>query len=227
MFFSPKGERRSRLGERRAGRRNSAGLRPSSRFIQQKSATLSKKSVGRSPGFDHDDATNSPGNAAPTKPLSFHKSNNGRDAMKRGVFVFAVTMTVAGVASALGFAPVAQAPRPAQVASRPPSEPIVSLAAAPKSTLEARQAPVPLVLKTRTSVALPDFDSAAPASAPAAEAKANEGDGGAAKAAVEADGYKNVKVLRKGANGLWYAEALRGKTKVLLTVDSQGNVAAE
>jgi hypothetical protein len=84
------------------------------------------------------------------------------------------------------------------------------------------------VLKTRTPVALPDFDSAAPASAPAAEAKASDGAGeGSAKAAVEADGYKSVKVLRKGANGLWYAEALRGKTKVLLTVDSQGSVAAE
>jgi hypothetical protein len=223
MFFSPKGERRSRLGERRAGRRNSAGLRPSSRFIQQKSATLSKKSVGRSPVFDHGDATNSPGNAAPTRPLSFHKSNNGRDAMKRGVFVVTVVGMAAGVASALAFGPVSP------TASRPAPAPAVAVAASTpaKSTLEARQAPVPLVLKTRTSVALPDFDSDAPASTPAAEAKANEGDGGVAKAAVEADGYKSVKVLRKGANGLWYAEALRGKTKVLLTVDSQGNVAAE
>ena len=143
--------------------------------------------------------------------------------MKRGVFVVTVVGMAAGVASALAFGPVSP------TASRPAPAPAVAVAASTpaKSTLEARQAPVPLVLKTRTSVALPDFDSPAPASAPAAEAKANEGDGGAAKAAVEADGYKSVKVLRKGANGLWYAEALRGKTKVLLTVDSQGNVAAE
>jgi hypothetical protein len=145
--------------------------------------------------------------------------------MKRGVFVVTVVGMAAGVGGARAVGPVSPtASRPA-----PAPAPAVAVAASTpaKSTLEARQAPVPLVLKTRTSVALPDFDSAAPASAPAAEAKANEGDGGAAKAAVEADGYKSVKVLRKGANGLWYAEALRGKTKVLLTVDSQGNVAAE
>ena len=50
------------------------------------------------------------------------------------------------------------------------------------------------------------------------------GSSAAAKAAVEADGYKGVKVLRKGDNGLWYAEGLRGSTKVLLMVDAQGNV---
>src|SRR5216684_2860844 len=156
--------------------------------------------------------------------------------MKRGLFVFAVAMTVAGVASALGFAPVAQAPRPAQVASRPPSEPVVSLAAAPKSTLEARQPPVPLLVKPRAPIELPTVNSNATgsnatgsnATGPESPAQASDGAGeGSAKAAVEADGYKSVKVLRKGANGLWYAEALRGKTKVLLTVDSQGNVAAE
>ena len=42
----------------------------------------------------------------------------------------------------------------------------------------------------------------------------------AAKAAIEADGYKGVKVLRKGANGVWHASALRGKTEVMLTVDA-------
>jgi hypothetical protein len=44
---------------------------------------------------------------------------------------------------------------------------------------------------------------------------------------VEADGYKGVKVLRKGDNGLWYAEGLRGSTKVLLMVDAQGNVTSQ
>jgi hypothetical protein len=62
------------------------------------------------------------------------------------------------------------------------------------------------------------------------EAKAAEPDpvgGVAAKAAVEADGYKGVKVLRRGDNGLWYAEGLRGSTKVLLMVDAQGNVTSQ
>jgi hypothetical protein len=135
-------------------------------------------------------------------------------------------MTAAGVASALTLAPIAQAPsRPSQVASKPPSDPVL-LAGAAKSTLDARQAPVPLLVKARAPIELPTVasDTTPPETAAKASEEAAEGP---AKAAIEADGYKSVKVLRKGANGLWYAEALRGKTKVLLTVDSQGNVAAE
>ena len=49
----------------------------------------------------------------------------------------------------------------------------------------------------------------------------------AARAAIEADGYKGVKVLRKGANGVWHASALRGKTTVMLTVDASGGVSAD
>ena len=49
----------------------------------------------------------------------------------------------------------------------------------------------------------------------------------AARAAIEADGYKGVKVLRKGANGVWHASALRGKTTVMLTVDGSGSVSAD
>ena len=153
--------------------------------------------------------------------------------MKRGVFVFTVAMTAAGVASALTLAPIAQAPpQPSQVASKPPSDPVL-LAGAAKSTLEARQAPVPLLVKARAPIELPTVasDTAPPETAAKASEEAGkaseEAAEGPAKAAIEADGYKTVKVLRKGANGLWYAEALRGKTKVLLTVDSQGNVAAE
>jgi hypothetical protein len=146
--------------------------------------------------------------------------------MKRGVFVFTVAMTAAGVASALTLAPIAQAPpRPLQVASKPPSEP-VPLAGAAKSALESRQPPVPLLVKARAPIELPAVASDSAPPEPAAKASEEAGEG-PAKAAIEADGYKSVKVLRKGANGLWYAEALRGRIKVLLTVDSQGNVAAE
>jgi hypothetical protein len=99
-----------------------AGLRPSSRLIQQKSAILSKKSTGRSPDFDHDDATNSPGTFAPAGPLSFHKSNNGRDPMKRGVFVVTVVGMAAGVASAPRLrAGVADSSRPGPRSPRPRS----------------------------------------------------------------------------------------------------------
>ena len=48
--------------------------------------------------------------------------------------------------------------------------------------------------------------------------------GGAAKAAVEADGYKRVVVLGPGPNGTWRVKGYRGNTEVLLTVDEAGSV---
>ena len=47
------------------------------------------------------------------------------------------------------------------------------------------------------------------------------------QAAIDADGYKGVKVLRQGANGLWYARAMRGSTEVPLTVNAAGHVSLE
>jgi hypothetical protein len=159
--------------------------------------------------------------------------------MKRGLFVFTVAMMAAGVASALTLAPAIPAPpRPAQVASKPSPDPVPGGA---KFALEARQAPVPLLVKARTPIELrmvnaamtgPQTAATGPESAakagdagPESAAKAGDEAGeGSARTAAEADGYRSVKVLRKGADGLWYAEALRGRTKVLLTVDAQGNV---
>ena len=48
----------------------------------------------------------------------------------------------------------------------------------------------------------------------------------AAKAAIEADGYKRVSALSHGPDGVWKARALRGETEVLLTVGSAGAVSA-
>ena len=107
-----------------------------------------------------------------------------------------------------------------------------------KASVEPRQAPVPFQLKPRPPVNLPPV---ADKGADAKEAKASDkpgepssepaaGDVGgenAARAAIEADGYKGVKVLRKGVNGVWHASALRGKTPVMLTVDGSGSVTAD
>jgi hypothetical protein len=103
-----------------------------------------------------------------------------------------------------------------------------------KTAVEPQQAPVPFRMKPRQPVNLPPgVDKATEAKAadkpgetpsdPAAD-KAGES---AARAAIEADGYKGVKVLRKGANGVWHASALRGKTSVMLTVDAGGNVTSD
>ncbi len=108
---------------------------------------------------------------------------------------------------------------------------VFPVAAAPesaikKASLEVRHAPVPLLMKPRPAVERPIFD--ADAVGPEVPAKASDGSGeGAAKAAIEADGYKGVKVLRQGANGIWYAKAMRGTAEVPLTVDAAGRVALE
>jgi len=49
----------------------------------------------------------------------------------------------------------------------------------------------------------------------------------AAKAAIEADGYKGVSQLGKGTDGAWRAKAYRGTSEVQLKVDGTGKVSAE
>jgi hypothetical protein len=145
--------------------------------------------------------------------------------MERNIVALAATVLVAGVASMLAVMPSGQSARSTPVEAKPSPE-LAAVAAAGKPSLEARHAPVPLVLKPRPTVELPAVAEAA--QPPPETAKAPDPAGGAAaKAAVELDGYKAVKVLRKGDNGLWYAEALRGSTKVRLTVDAQGTVTTE
>jgi hypothetical protein len=123
------------------------------------------------------------------------------------------------------------APAPAApIATRRAPAPTVQ-----KASVETRQAPVPFQLKPRPPVNLPPIaDKATEAKAsgksgetPADPATGDTGGENAARAAIEADGYKGVKVLRKGANGVWHASALRGKTTVMLTVDASGSVTAD
>lgn len=172
--------------------------------------------------------------------------------MKRVIFGFALAMTAAGVAGTLAFAPVPSASAPqaseargpvlqvparqaptalvSQVASRPPAAPAPVAPTPPKPAVEVRQAPVPLLMKARARVELPGVDSVAVVTPDPAKGGEGASDGSgesAAKAAVEADGYKGVKVLRKGVNGIWHARALRGTTEVSVTVDAQGHVALD
>jgi hypothetical protein len=91
--------------------------------------------------------------------------------------------------------------------------------------LQARRSPVPLV---RNSPALPAGETLPDAPAPDPEAQVqDELDKRAAQAAIEADGYKRVSVLGKGADGSWRAKAHRGSTEVQLTVDGTGRVTLE
>jgi hypothetical protein len=44
---------------------------------------------------------------------------------------------------------------------------------------------------------------------------------------IQADGYKNVQGLSRGADGNWHGKAMRGNTMVDVMVDSRGNVSAQ
>ena len=147
--------------------------------------------------------------------------------------------------------PATEATRSATTTEKTAAAPAVPIAApvatkgAPaatvqKASVEARQAPVPFQLKPRPPVNLPPVADKDKDKDKATEAKASDQPGDkpgettadpagekAARAAIEADGYKGVTVLRKGANGVWHASALRGKTTVMLTVDGSGSVSAD
>jgi hypothetical protein len=86
--------------------------------------------------------------------------------------------------------------------------------------------PVPFLRQPRrvsTSPAQPETPEATAEEDEEADALDME----AAKAAIERDGYKRVKILDKAGNGGWRAKAYRGVAEVFLKVDSHGAVSAE
>jgi len=100
-----------------------------------------------------------------------------------------------------------------------------------RDILEARRAPVPLVRTVLPSIVIP---TSVEASTLSSEQKAqdeqkvqDELDLKAAKAAVEADGYKRATLIGKASNGSWRAKAYRGATEVWLTVDGTGRVSLD
>lgn len=160
-------------------------------------------------------------------------------------YVFASQQSPATVATAPmpKAAPVATAATPAAPTAKP------------ASTLVANRAPVPLVTRTHNTYLAPKAaEASAPAqpSVPSAAAattdistaaltvgagadgglppppgEARPGDSTRAKAAVELDGYKNVRGLEKGPDGVWRGRAMRGRTEIAIRVDSSGSVSAE
>jgi hypothetical protein len=49
----------------------------------------------------------------------------------------------------------------------------------------------------------------------------------AAKAAIEQDGYRNVRALVRIADGIWRGRAMRGSTEITVSVDASGSVSAD
>lgn len=62
---------------------------------------------------------------------------------------------------------------------------------------------------------------------PPASGDAKSDDSAQAKAAVELDGYKNVRGLEKGPDGIWHGRAMRGRTEIAIRVDASGSVSAD
>jgi hypothetical protein len=161
--------------------------------------------------------------------------------MKRGFIVAAAAISVTGAASANLFttsAPVPAQPSPREKPAAATEAPVVSPAVpvpAPSSSppvqrasVDVRQAPVPVQPKPRAPVTSAwDYPNEiyTKAQALVARPSSSERSGeNAARAAIEADGYKGVQELRRGDNGVWHAKALRGRTEVRLIVDARGAV---
>jgi hypothetical protein len=106
------------------------------------------------------------------------------------------------------------------------------------SALQMRQAPVPIVRKHSDTpqVSSPEPETTTGRAAPSVEpseidvGKATERgavDSQAAKAAVEADGYKRVTIVGRRPNGVWRARAYRGETEVEINIDGIGTVTTD
>jgi hypothetical protein len=161
--------------------------------------------------------------------------------MKLRFLVLALLVTTAGVASAHMLVPMPgppgvspgskMAPKPTLPLDQPPSAgPVRRTALAMTGS---PRPPVPLLLRTRRHVFVPapevagDGSPVAGDSAPLDKIVAPAGNKmseNAAKAAIEADGYKDVHALSRASDGTWTARALRGETEVSLSVDLAGNV---
>jgi hypothetical protein len=159
--------------------------------------------------------------------------------MKRAILIFAVVTAVTGVASAQILRPSAapNVPPGAKAETPPPAKPEAvkrevakqdSTPARITPTLVARQAPVPMHLAPRVPIAVKETPPQEANGTETALPETIRGISDAnARAAIEADGYKRVRVISKSEDGTWRARAFRGSTEVALRVDPQGNVMAE
>ena len=127
---------------------------------------------------------------------------------------------------------------PVPVSSPIAAVPPVASARSGSTSMEAARPPVPLRVNHKPPLSDRPVVSSGQASADtngkpstdtpeAVDARPEQRSHQAAKAAIEADGYKSVQILSQGSNGIWKASALRGKTRVVVNVDQAGNVFTE
>ena len=156
--------------------------------------------------------------------------------MKTSLLILAVVAITTGVASAHVFGPSRPLPRidtkaqpetEAQPAAR--VQPAIlpsSITTSPggrAAALETRRLPVPLLATQRATAP----QSVYPDAALPNDTILGKMTESAAKAAIEADGYKGVRILQRAGDGGWRARALRGTIEVGLSVDLRGGVSAD
>ena len=134
-----------------------------------------------------------------------------------------------------GVAALPNAPAP-KVAGATETATPAAPAVKPASTLVMNRAPVPLTPRSHETYFVSKQTDAAvqtasattsPGQSPPQPDNATSTGDSQAKAAIELDGYKNVRALEKGPDGLWRGRAMRGGTEITVRVDAGGSVSAE
>jgi hypothetical protein len=150
-------------------------------------------------------------------------------AMLAAGYLFAPAPAATRVPTPLPTRSVAEAPpaprnsAPAVVAARPP----VPIPRTTHAATVERPSGAPASGKPTVDMGVFDINPPDPNEPTQVQALQTAGDAGQAKQAIEFDGYKGVRNLAKGADGLWHGRALRGRTEVGVRVDAGGNVSAE
>jgi hypothetical protein len=147
--------------------------------------------------------------------------------MKRVVLAITLLGVIAGTASAAIFVPP-----PALETSRPrpvkPAEVVKSAKLEPMPNLETARPPVPIAHLPKRK---PIVQAAAPAESPTQPAQSppdvNDPSATKAKAAIETDGYRGVRIVAQLPDGRWKARAMRGRTEIGVTVEPDGSVRAD
>jgi hypothetical protein len=144
-------------------------------------------------------------------------------------YVFAPQPGAAVLPASPKAAPVASSTTPAAPAARSPGMLVTTRAPVPMATPIHRTYFVPKEAEASVQTAAATTGPAGASTdggLPPSDGTQRGGDA-QAKAAIELDGYKNVRALQKGPDGLWRGRAMRGRTEISIRVDAAGNVSAE
>jgi hypothetical protein len=152
--------------------------------------------------------------------------------MKRVALAITLLGVIAGTASAAIFvpppAPEANRPRPPKVAQA--VEVVKAAKLEPMPSLEHAKPPVPMAnLPKRKPIpqAAAPADRQQQAAATPSAPDLSDPSAAKAKASVELDGYKGVRLVAQLPDGRWKARAMRGRTEIGVTVEPDGSVRAD